>query len=156
MNIILMRHGEAVPFAPNDGDRMLTPKGKAEAASTGSQLMKSGWLPESVWCSTRIRARQTAEIAIDAMGLAIKPVVIDGVTPEDDWNVAIEVIERHAQDHSLFVFHQPILTAIVGYLTDGSPNFDVHPRAVPATAYLLKLETFGPESARLIGAYQPK
>ena len=28
MNIILMRHGEAVPFAPKDADRMLTPKGR--------------------------------------------------------------------------------------------------------------------------------
>jgi len=38
MNIILMRHGEAVPFAVNDGDRELTPKGKSEASRTGTQL----------------------------------------------------------------------------------------------------------------------
>ena len=41
MNIILMRHGEAVPFAPNDGDRVLTPNGKGEASNTGTQLKKA-------------------------------------------------------------------------------------------------------------------
>ena len=68
MNIILMRHGEAVPFAPNDGDRVLTPNGKGEASNTGTQLKKAGWIPQSVFCSTRIRAQQTSELIISALG----------------------------------------------------------------------------------------
>ncbi len=48
MNIILMRHGEAVPFAVNDGDRELTPKGKSEASRTGTQLKNGGWIPDVV------------------------------------------------------------------------------------------------------------
>ena len=43
MNIILMRHGEAVPFAANDGDRILTPNGEGEASNTGTQLKQAGW-----------------------------------------------------------------------------------------------------------------
>jgi hypothetical protein len=65
------------------------------------------------------------------------------------------VIESHASDGSLFVFHQPILTEIVGYLTEGQAQADVQPRAVPATAYLLKLSAFLPGAATLVGAYQP-
>ena len=65
------------------------------------------------------------------------------------------VIESHASDGSLFVFHQPILTDIVGYLTEGRADIDVQPRAVPATAYLLNLSAFLPGAATLVGAYQP-
>ena len=155
MNIILMRHGEAVPFAPNDGDRVLTPNGKGEASNTGTQLKKAGWIPHTVFCSTRIRAQQTSELVIGALGLAIKPQVLQGMTPEDDWAQAAAVIEEHATDRSLFVFHQPILTQIVGHLTEANANADVHPRAAPATAYVLALETLLPGAATLVGAYQP-
>ena len=54
-----------------------------------------------------------------------------------------------------FVFHQPILTQIVGHLTEANANADVRPRAAPATAYVLALETFLPGAATLVGAYQP-
>jgi phosphohistidine phosphatase len=155
MNIILMRHGEAVPFAPNDGDRVLTPNGKGEASNTGTQLKKAGWIPQTVFCSTRIRAQQTSELVIGALGLAIKPQVLQGMTPEDDWAQAAAVIEENATDRSLFVFHQPILTQIVGHLTEANANADVHPRAAPATAYVLALETLLPGAATLVGAYQP-
>jgi phosphohistidine phosphatase len=156
MNIILMRHGEAVPFAQNDADRILTPKGKAEAANTGTQLKKASWIPQAVFCSTRIRAQQTAELVISALGSDLQSIVLEGITPDDDWAKAMAVIEQHAVDHSLFVFHQPILTQIVGHLTDGSAHFDVYPRAVPATAYLLKLDALLPGAAALVGAYQPQ
>jgi len=155
MNIILMRHGEAVPFAVNDGDRELTPKGKSEASRTGTQLKNGGWIPTSVFCSTRIRAQQTAALVLQSLGSDLEPEIIDGITPEDDWPDAMAVIESHASDGSLFVFHQPILTEIVGYLTEGQAQADVQPRAVPATAYLLKLSAILPGAATLVGAYQP-
>ena len=155
MNIILMRHGAAVPFAMNDGDRELTPEGKSEASLTGTQLKHGGWIPESVFCSTRIRAQQTAALVLESLGCDLESQMIDGITPEDDWSEAMAVIESRASDRSLFVFHQPILTDIVGYLTEGQANFDVRPRAVPATAYLLELSAFFPGAATLVGAYQP-
>ncbi|HAN81191.1 MAG TPA: hypothetical protein DCQ47_07045, partial [Gammaproteobacteria bacterium] len=109
MHIILMRHGEAVPFAPNDADRTLTPKGKSQAMNTGSQLKRGGWSPEAVYCSTLIRAQQTAELVIDVMRLDVIANKVEGITPEDDWVDAITMIENRASNNSLFVFHQPIL-----------------------------------------------
>ena len=155
MNIILMRHGEAVPFASKDGDRVLTPNGKGEALNTGTQLNKAGWIAQTVFCSTRIRAQQTSELVIGALGLVIKPQVLEGIDPEDDWEKAAAIIEQHATDQSLFVFHQPILMQIVGHLTRANANADVYPRAAPATAYVLALETFLPGAATLVRAYQP-
>ena len=155
MNIILMRHGEAVPFASNDGDRVLTPNGRGEASNTGNQLKKAGWIPQKVFCSTRNRAQQTSALVISVLGLAIKPQVLKGITPEDDWADAAATIKQYATDQCLFVFHQPILTQIVGHLTEANTNADVHPRAAPATAYVLALETFLPGAATLVEAYQP-
>ena len=56
MNIILMRHGEAVPFAPKDADRMLTPKRKAEASNIGTQLKKDDWMPQAVFFDAKSSA----------------------------------------------------------------------------------------------------
>ena len=78
------------------------------------------------------------------------------VNNTSDWAQSMAIIEKHAVNQSLFVFHQPILTQIVGHLTEGNPNFDVHPRAVPATAYILRLDAFLPGAATLVGAYQPQ
>lgn len=155
MDIILMRHGEAVPFGVNDGDRELTPKGKSEANRIGTQLKNGGWIPKSVFCSTRIRTQQTAALVLESLGSDLESQIIDAITPEDDWSAAMVVIESHASDRSLFVFHQPILTDIVGYLTEGQANVDVRPRAVPATAYFLKLSAFLPSAATLVRTYQP-
>ena len=155
MHIILMRHGEAVPFAPNDADRILTPKGKSQATNTGSQLKRGGWSPEAVYCSTLIRARQTAELVIDVMRLDMIVNTVEGITPEDDWVDAMTMIEDHASKNGLFVFHQPILTQIVGHLTEGDPRYVGHPHAVPATAYILQLDAFLPGVATLVGSYQP-
>lgn len=155
MHIILMRHGEAVPFARNDADRILTPKGKSQATNTGSQLKRGGWSPETVYCSTLIRAQQTAELVIDVMRLDVIANKVEGITPEDDWRDAITMIENLASNNSLFVFHQPILTQIVGHLTEGDPRYVGLPHAVPATAYILQLDAFLPDIATLVGYYQP-
>ncbi|HBX25989.1 MAG TPA: phosphohistidine phosphatase SixA [Gammaproteobacteria bacterium] len=155
MHIILMRHGEAVSFAPNDADRILTPTGKSQATTIGSQLKRGGWNPEAIYCSTRIRAQQTAELVIDAAGLDVTATSVEGITPEDDWVNAMAVIEKHASNNSLFVFHQPILTQIVGHLTEDDPWYVGHPRGVPATAYILQLDAFLPSAATLVGSYQP-
>ena len=65
------------------------------------------------------------------------------------------LIEDQATKNGLFVFHQPILTQIVGHLTEGDPRYVGHPHAVPATAYILQLDAFLPGIATLVGFYQP-
>ena len=155
MNIILMRHGEAIPFALNDAERPLTAKGKADVAVIGSHLKKSGWSPSTIFCSTRLRAQQTAELVGDSIRSEQQVKVLKGITPEDDWKQAMAVIEQYMVEGAIFVFHQPILTAIVGFLTEADANFDVYPRALPATAYHLRLNGVLPGVATLVGGYQP-
>ena len=150
-----MRHGEAVPFALDDADRPLTPKGKIEAVTVGSHLKRAGWIPTMIFCSTRLRAKQTADLVADSVGAEDQAKIIEGITPEDEWEMAISVIEQHMMEGAIFVFHQPILTAIVGFLIEADMNFKVHPRASPGTAYHLRLDAVLPGTATLVGGYQP-
>ena len=154
MKIILMRHGEAIPFAPSDAERMLTPNGRGEATRTAHLLQQGGFVMPPVFCSTHLRARETAELVTTAWQ-SDSPTAIAGLTPEDDWQAAMAVIEGLVSDAATVVFHQPILAQIVGHLLTGDHRDDIQPRAVPAAAYVLSLEHFAPGSATLIAAYTP-
>ena len=155
MNIILMRHGEAIPFAASDSERSLTPNGIAEVTKTSSLLMEGGWVPKAVFCSTRLRAEQTACRVIESMSLSSTPQIINGITPEEEWSSALKIIAANASDGSLFVFHQPILTKIVGYLIESNPHVDIHPRAVVGVAYVLSVCDFLPGEATILSSYTP-
>jgi len=154
MKITLMRHGEAVPFAPTDAERRLTPTGRGEATRTTNQLRHGGFHPTQVLCSTHQRAIETATIVADLFDLPA-PGSVTGILPEDPWQAALAVLESQLSEGTLVVFHQPILTQIVGHLLSGDPRMDVEPRAVPATAYVLSLEDFVAGGATLIAAYTP-
>ena len=156
MLMILMRHGEAVPFAPRDEDRPLTPTGQGEATQVGRRLVEAGFAPAAIAHSTRLRAHQTASLV--AALCVEQPQVVEwsGITPDDHWQQALAVLEAGVCDQHLVVFHQPILAQILGYLLEGDPNFDVQPRPVPATAYVLDCDHWLPGSARLLAAYTPE
>ena len=150
-----MRHGEAIPFAPLGHDRPLTSKGKVEATRTANLLKAARLEPRKFLCSTRLRAKETAELvkALVAPECSVK--TIDGITPDDRYEKALIKIELHAADATLVVFHQPILTQIIGWLTGGSAQIDILPRAATATAYLLDVDAFLPGGAILKDIYQP-
>lgn len=155
MQIILMRHGEAVPFAPTDAERALTPKGLGEARQSANQLRMAGFVPKRIWVSSRLRAQQTAEQVRTVFAQDEVPQVLDGITPEDPWASAMMVLERNVRDGDLVVFHQPILMSIVASLITGDAGGYVEPNAVPAAAYVLSLEAFVPGTATLVAAYTP-
>lgn len=154
MKITLMRHGEAVPFAPTDAERLLTPTGRGEATRTANLLLQGGFAPKIILSSTHQRAIETAGLVADICDCD-QPKAIAGITPEDDWTAAMGIIEAHATDGLLVVFHQPILAQIVGHLLTGDARADIRPRAVPAAAYVLSLAHFLPGSATLIAGYTP-
>lgn len=73
MQVCLMRHGEAVdrdsPACPPDAKRPLTDEGRARTRQAAEGLRRIGLAPALVLTSSYVRARQTAEIAADVMGL---------------------------------------------------------------------------------------
>jgi broad specificity phosphatase PhoE len=87
--LILVRHGEStgnvareqamaagaevIEVGQRDPDVPLTDLGREQAAALGRWLAELGpaEVPEDVWSSTYVRARQTAAIALTAAGLAV-------------------------------------------------------------------------------------
>lgn len=62
MNLILVRHAEAVPHGTTDDElRELTPHGRIQAAALAAALAARGVTAGAVVSSPLVRARQTAE-----------------------------------------------------------------------------------------------
>jgi len=67
--IWLLRHGDAAGNAPDDASRELTDKGRSQAEAAGAALAVLGTELETCLTSPKVRARDTARIACEALGL---------------------------------------------------------------------------------------
>jgi phosphohistidine phosphatase len=60
--LMLFRHAKAAKDVDGpDHDRPLTRRGQRQSAAVGRWLADQGLLPDAVWCSSAVRARQTWE-----------------------------------------------------------------------------------------------
>ncbi|MDO5037839.1 MAG: phosphoglycerate mutase family protein [Tissierellia bacterium] len=114
MFLYLMRHGHAEDFAPSDGERSLTEKGRARSQEAAEAfLIEKKWdLPNKLVSSELRRAAQTAEIVKDILG--IRDLKFVDVQVLLNW----ESMRTYLSDEPiLFVGHQPALGAIIEGLT---------------------------------------
>lgn len=72
MHLILMRHGEPARDSGSPIDPELSPRGREQVRRALPQLAEAGI--EHIYSSTQLRARQTAGIVAEALGL---PVALD-------------------------------------------------------------------------------
>lgn len=72
--LILLRHAKAEPDGGDEGDhgRRLTDRGRRNAGLMGRFLERAGHLPDLAVSSTAARARETAELAIEAAGSEVE------------------------------------------------------------------------------------
>jgi phosphohistidine phosphatase len=64
--LYILRHAKAAaPDNVQDFERPLAPQGLEDAAALGKVMVKQSYLPDTVFCSTAIRTRET----LDALGL---------------------------------------------------------------------------------------
>src|SRR5881397_1958202 len=65
----LLRHGEAEPHgAASDDDRRLTERGEGQSRSAGRALAALEITFQAVYTSPKVRARDTARLACEALG----------------------------------------------------------------------------------------
>lgn len=67
--LILQRHGQAEPYAETDFERPLTDAGRAQIASAARRLKEQGFVPELILVSPLLRAKQSAEIMEQILGI---------------------------------------------------------------------------------------
>lgn len=67
--IWLLRHGAAEDSAADDAARRLTAKGERQARAAGEALAALGAEPDACLTSPKVRARDTASIACEVLGI---------------------------------------------------------------------------------------
>ena len=93
MDIVCARHGntfapgERVVFVGAHEDVPLTPEGEAQARRLGAALRNAAIVPAMVLCGPLQRTRRYADLAVEALGLGVKPIVDARLTEIDygDW-----------------------------------------------------------------------
>jgi phosphohistidine phosphatase len=110
----LLRHGEAEPHdARSDDERRLTERGEDQSRAAGRALAAMEIVFQAVYTSPKVRARETARLACEA--LAAEPLqhapLREGFSADD----ALELL--HADERILVVGHEPDFSQVVHDLT---------------------------------------
>jgi phosphohistidine phosphatase len=110
----LLRHGEAEPHdSRSDDERRLTPRGEDQSRAAARALAAMDVVFQAVYTSPKVRARDTAKLACEALGA--EPMehapLREGFSAGD----ARELL--HADERILVVGHEPDFSQVVHDLT---------------------------------------
>jgi phosphohistidine phosphatase len=127
MNLYLMRHAIAVvadePGVDTDGERPLSPKGIKRIRRAVQGLKRLEVPFDGLLSSPVIRARQTADIVAEYLGLEGQVEEISGLAPESSVdNLILGLTRFRNREHLLLVGHEPLLSQTISYLVTGKKN----------------------------------
>jgi phosphohistidine phosphatase len=119
----LLRHAEAEPHnAREDGERRLTARGEEQARTAGVALARLRVSFEAIISSPKVRARRTAELALQELGAAALETLAIHPPLASDFDAAQALDAVAGLDDGgrlLIVGHEPDLSRVVGDLTGG-------------------------------------
>ena len=114
----LLRHGDAEPHGTrSDNERRLTERGEEQARSAGLALKALGVQPALVYTSPKVRARDTALLACEALG--VEPVEHQPLTSGFDAAEALTLAQSDddGDGRVVVVGHEPDFSTVVYNLT---------------------------------------
>jgi len=109
--IWFLRHGEAEDGDP-DFERKLTQKGQRQSADAGRTLKALGVELELCVSSPRVRARETAELACEPLGVEV---VLDDALAGGEFD---PLVLAAGLDNVLLVGHEPDFSDAIHQLTE--------------------------------------
>ena len=120
MKLFLVRHAHAVDETENPL-RPLSAKGRAQMQALATVLRAEGreFSPDLIWHSPLVRARETAELLVQHLGLFVPQFQAPGLTPEDDPRPLAKRLES-ITDTVAIVGHEPHLGMLAGLLVNRS------------------------------------
>jgi phosphohistidine phosphatase len=115
----LLRHGEAEPHdTKDDALRELTPRGEDQARAAGRALAALGVKIHFAFTSPKVRARDTALLAAEALG--VDPIEHEALRAGFDRDDALELLSIAGDDQRVLVVgHEPDFSQVVLDLTGG-------------------------------------
>jgi phosphohistidine phosphatase len=134
MDLLLLRHADALDHAASDRERPLSAKGHQQAGLVADLLLTYRVRPTRVLSSSARRTVETATTIATALGLAVTPCdwALPGMTPEE----AIEELGEHMSAPCLLlVGHQPDLGDLAASLL-GRPSTQHLPFEKASLAHL--------------------
>jgi phosphohistidine phosphatase len=115
----LLRHGEAEPHdARPDPERRLTERGEEQARTAGRALAALELTFQAIYTSPKVRARDTARLAAEALG--VEPIELPALAAGFDADDARQLL--HGVDHEeriLVIGHNPDFEQVVRDLAGG-------------------------------------
>lgn len=120
MQLILVRHGQAVPAVSDDFSRPLTELGQHQAQWTAQQVL-SRYQPDLLVVSPLLRAQQT----LNAFSAALPKVPVlqfDGIKPDDLAKPAIDWLSSQPAQCIVVVCHMNIVAYMAGLLLGEHPE----------------------------------
>jgi phosphohistidine phosphatase len=111
MKLYFLRHATASDNAPSDAERELTREGKEEARIAGKALAQLGAKPSYIFSSPLVRARQTAEIAGEALKFSKGILSLDELHNGTPTASLLKALKSCASDSEIIlVGHMPSLS----------------------------------------------
>ena len=121
MQIFIRRHGQADMVAPTDALRPLTANGVTEASMIGQWLLKNAATIDAIFISPYLRAQQTADAVLTALGNVAYKETVNFITPEDNPKDVHDYLDAICSDKQyqkvLLVSHMPLVSYLVAELT---------------------------------------
>lgn len=124
MNLFLIHHAQALGSGV-DAQRPLSTPGLAQAARMAQVAKDHGAMPEEIWHSGKLRARQTGEVFLRVCAPFARFKMVRGLAPEDPTAVMQIAIQRESRDIAL-VGHWPYLPALLEALSPSSAPMPRH------------------------------
>ena len=130
-----------------DAARELTPKGSSDVANVVRLGVQAGLQPVRILTSPLIRARQTAEVAIEICGgrLSVTDALLPEASPSDTWRVLME-----EGSDAMLVGHGPHFPRMVSFLLGARAALDFKKGA------LLRIDASSPGQGLLRWFLTPK
>ncbi|MGH2532393.1 MAG: SixA phosphatase family protein [Thermomicrobiales bacterium] len=129
--LLILRHAKTQPDAPRgDWERQLTERGERDAATMGHLIASLPDLPDAVVTSDAVRARQTAEIVVEAAGL-FAPVTLEPRIYAAEWRSLLDVVRGLPDEAAcaLIIGHNPGFEELAAALAEGNAVVDHLPTA---------------------------
>lgn len=125
MILYLLRHGEAEPRAASDAERALTTRGLNELADVGQRLRDLKPRIDLCLVSPYLRARQSAQVLLDALGQKPRINGAPWLRPDESPQQALRLLDNlmaraMTSGDLLVVGHNPLLSALGGLLMHGT------------------------------------
>jgi len=131
MNLYLLRHGIAADLGEagteTDAERPLTSKGERRLREAAEAVRELEIEFDSILSSPLLRARQTAEIIAEALGLRTRLALSEGLSPGQSPAHLVSMIKglKPTPRDLLLVGHEPGLSALISLLVCGAPGMEI-------------------------------